>query len=339
MYSQIFRYIRKVCFLSIPFFLFVALYIYLDPLKVIGHYDNYYQNDARAHFSINQGYVSISNYDNHYPEYEWDSFIFGNSRSRYWPIQDWMNYLPTGSKGYHMEAHSETLLGMLGKIEYINKQAHPLKNALLIIDSTILANTESRDDYLFCIAPQLEDNSHWLAFHTRHFVSFCDKQFLESYLFHTFFKTSKVPSNIIHLESFDYDYTKNEISYDEYEQQISKGTYYTDELVKHFFGGEQYPDSLEKPTIKAKQVSMLRNIKKIFDKQGTNYKIVINPVYNQIRISPQDIAKLNEIFGEEYVFDFSGKNRFTSDYHNYYEFSHYRPIVSRQILDSIYKTF
>lgn len=336
MYSQIFRYIRKVFYLSIPFFLFLALYIYLDPLKVVWHYDNYYENDAHAHFSINQGYVSVSNFDNHYPEFQWDSYIFGNSRSRYWPVADWVKYLPSDSKACHMDAHSETLLGLLSKIEYVDEHANKLNNALLVIDNTILANTQNRNDYLFSLPPQLAGKKTWLTFQVNHFTSFCDKQFLQSFLFYKFINTPEIPDDIIHLESFDYAYSTNEISYDEYEKQIAEDAYYTPKLVKRFFSGDQYPDSVANPTIKQKQIEMLQKIKTIFDKRKTDYRIVINPIYDQVRMSPEDLEQLYKIFGQNQVFDFSGKNQFTSDYHNYYEHSHYRPVVSKQIMDSIY---
>jgi hypothetical protein len=46
---------------------------------------------------------------------------------------------------------------------------------------------------------------------------------------------------------------------------------------------------------------------------------------------------LSGIFGTERVFDFSGVNEFTTDFRNYYEESHYRPQVAREILKRIYE--
>ena len=40
--------------------------------------------------------------------------------------------------------------------------------------------------------------------------------------------------------------------------------------------------------------------------------------------------------GAENVFDFSGVSEFTSDYRNYYDDSHYRPNVTREVLNVAY---
>lgn len=68
----------------------------------------------------------------------------------------------------------------------------------------------------------------------------------------------------------------------------------------------------------------------------TVYKVVINPLYDQNKINSRDLATLKDIFGSDNVYDFSGVNWITSDYHNYYEESHYRPHVAKWILGKIY---
>jgi hypothetical protein len=43
-------------------------------------------------------------------------------------------------------------------------------------------------------------------------------------------------------------------------------------------------------------------------------------------------------FGSSNVYNFSGKNEFTTDLSNYYESSHYRPLLADKILKEIYQT-
>ena len=45
---------------------------------------------------------------------------------------------------------------------------------------------------------------------------------------------------------------------------------------------------------------------------------------------------ITTLFGKDRVYDYSGSNDITADYHNYYELSHYRPSVSARILRDIY---
>jgi len=50
----------------------------------------------------------------------------------------------------------------------------------------------------------------------------------------------------------------------------------------------------------------------------------------------EQLQLLYSVFGEETVFNFSGKNNLTNPIHNYFETSHYKPYVANAILDSIY---
>jgi len=85
------------------------------------------------------------------------------------------------------------------------------------------------------------------------------------------------------------------------------------------------------------QMDLLNDMASIFHKQKTDYRIVISPLYDQLKLNAGDLETLRRIFGTENVYDFSGINEITKDYHNYYENSHYRPHVCTSILDEIYK--
>ena len=82
---------------------------------------------------------------------------------------------------------------------------------------------------------------------------------------------------------------------------------------------------------------LLENIHSIFKKHNSDVRIVISPLYNQKKLNEKDLAYLKNLFGTERVFDFSGINKITNDYNNYYEASHYRPHVSRELMEIIYK--
>ena len=82
---------------------------------------------------------------------------------------------------------------------------------------------------------------------------------------------------------------------------------------------------------------MLYKIKSLIDESKTNCKIIISPLYNQIKFNPEDLIILQNIFGTNNVYDFSGINEYTNNTLNYYENSHYRPILCDQILSIIYK--
>ena len=104
-------------------------------------------------------------------------------------------------------------------------------------------------------------------------------------------------------------------------------------------------DQLLKMLLKRIRVHILKCIFKrhirachssIFARQGTSVQIIISPLYNQIRLNPNDLQCLKQLFGSDNVNDFSGPNLWNTDLHNYYEASHYRPHVAVAVMDSVY---
>jgi hypothetical protein len=84
------------------------------------------------------------------------------------------------------------------------------------------------------------------------------------------------------------------------------------------------------------QLFMLKEVKRILVKNETNYKIILSPLYEQIRFSNYDINILKTLFGDN-IYDFTGENEFTKSITNFYEPSHYRPSVGDSIFKFIYK--
>ena len=327
------KYIKKTLLFTIPFIGFVFLYIYLDPFLVIGHYNNYYEA-RKGHLSLNHGLVGTRNLDNHYDQYRWNSFLFGNSRARYWRIEDWEKALGPGNIGYHYDAHSETLFGITKKIQYLDTKGVDIKNALLVIDKSVLRETKSSDVHVFIVPPELVNNSNLLKFHYVNFSAFADYNFLKTY----WEKEDSISTEqLVTGEYFDYDYSKNEITQNRIESLIEQGEYYTQDLYQRIFEGKQYPNYPSRVYIESKQLELLNEISRIFKKHNTQCKIVISPLYEQSKINAQDIETLKSIFGEGNVFDYSGANDYTNDYHNYYEGSHYRPLITKQLIKEIYQ--
>ena len=75
----------------------------------------------------------------------------------------------------------------------------------------------------------------------------------------------------------------------------------------------------------------------IFNKHNTKYKIVISPVYDQVPMEEEQLEVLEQIFGKQNIYNFSGKNKFTDSIHNFYETSHYKPNVANEIMNILYE--
>jgi hypothetical protein len=93
-----------------------------------------------------------------------------------------------------------------------------------------------------------------------------------------------------------------------------------------------YSEGREK--IYEEHVSMLTDIKDIFEENNTEYRIIIIPIYDQVAYNRHDKSILQNIFGENYVFDFSGINEITQQMSNYYYTFHFKQYIGGRLLDS-----
>ncbi|GHT18971.1 hypothetical protein AGMMS4957_02260 [Bacteroidia bacterium] len=110
--------------------------------------------------------------------------------------------------------------------------------------------------------------------------------------------------------------------------------YYEDRKNIFYERESEKTDTIQK--INPKQLYFLTEIKRILEKHNTKYRVVLAPGYSQTKFNPDDKETLINLYGNR-VYDFSGKNSFTDNKTNYYETSHYRPVVGDSILMQIYR--
>lgn len=324
----------------IPIVISAGLYFYFDPFKVLYDYDAFYENDAKAMISLNQDYVSTTTFIKNNKELKYNSFIFGNSRSIYYEIADWKKHLDSNASCFHFDASGESIYAIDKKIQFIAKQGNSIDNVLLILDHAVLIQDVVDPHHLFNISPALVDNSNYFEFHKGFFKAFLSPKFIYAVLD---FKISNEVKNYMKNDFLlddiprKYNNKTNEIRFSHFENLIAKGEFYSPKRLSVFYERDTIKQSFSKAMIKDSQKEMLSNISSILKKKNTKVKIIINPLYDQLKLNREDLKYLNNLFGSDNVFDFSGINKFTNDYKNYYEKSHYRPHVSREIMNLIYK--
>ena len=326
------RFLGYCLLLSLPLLVMLAYYVVADPFKVIWHYDVYYQPDNIV--NLNRGFVSAKHYSNHYKDGKYDSFIFGNSRSIAYYCEEWEKYLPDTSRCYHFDVSSGSVGELLYEIKFI-KDKGTLKNALLVLDSGLLSETE-RDGILFSMPPILKGGEGTLNFQKQFFTAFYSFDFFRSYIDYRINREYKqyMDLYIVNIRR-DYNPKYNELGWAYQEKQIAEGTYYDHEKLQ-IFESAQFPDMVSEEALDDERKEMLKEIKSVFDAQKTDYRIVIGPQYDQVKINPFDLQFLCDVFGKNHVFDYSGVNKWNEDYHNYYETSHYRPCVANEIMSLVY---
>ena len=325
--------------LFIPVLVLTLYYVITDPFKFIRHYDSYYAAEGIACVDMNNDYVSTCTYDNWHEKYGYDSFIFGNSRSRYYMVDDWKPYLDSTSNCFHMDASNETLRGIYLKLKYINNTSD-IRNCLLILDNSILSADQSRtDSYLFFPSPQTTPERDGLKFQLSGVKTFLNPKFLYAYT--DLLITGKIKPYMREWKVFNenerkYDYITNETTYPVRDVIIEKGEYYTERILNAFPKNRPTVQQYSEPVLAEHHIQLLKEIKEVFSENNTKFRIIISPAYDQIKLAESDYAILLDIFGTESVFDFSGINDITHDYHNYYDYSHYTSDVCSYILSCAY---
>lgn len=335
------RFILKTLWALSPLLPLAALYYALDPFRVVWHHEVFYDPDDSVWVNLNADYVATCTYDQRYAEEHYDAFIFGNSRSRYYPVADWRQHLPEGRHPYHFDAHSESLYAMTRKVEYIERQGRPLRDALLIIDRTLLEQDKAATPHLNHISPQLEGNTlaARVAFQTASLKAWFSPKFMLSYIDAQLFNTLR--PYMVHaatmMKPYPYDPHTNEETMADEEARIAAGTYYDEPDIQRCFMKPQRPGAIDEAVIGQPERDLLLRMRDVFRRKGTDYHVVVSPLYDQVRLNPSDLAALEDIFGTSRVHDYSGVNAITADRHNYYEPYHYRPTVARHIMQEIYR--
>ncbi len=322
----------------ITLLLLLSTYLYYDPFKVVNKYKSFFVSGQPRYVTPNYDYVAIETFLSNYPIYKYNSFILGNSRSRFYEMSTWSKYIHS-DKCFHLDASLETLYGISKKIEFLDARNVQIANILITLDYTTLEGVKNSDGHLFIKHPLLSGQS-MRDFQLEFFKAYCSFSFFRAYL--DFKISGKIKEYMIATFLFedtpvDYNTKYNEMRLDVFENLINANPskYYHEKRMVQFF----QRDSIQKyapEVIKGEQIVMLNHIFNIFKKHATHFKLVINPLYDQLKLNKKDIDILNKIFGTENVYDFSGINSITSDYHNYYDWSHYRPFVADEIMATIY---
>ena len=325
-------FIKKSFFISLPILIIAACYIITDPYKKIWNYDNY----ACDYVMLNRGDVSTRVYLKNRGKYHYNSFIFGSSRSTANTSSEWRKYLPGGSMPYSYGSWSESIKGIYKKVALIDSLGDKIDNAFIVVD-----------DYTFTphFSEEITTYDHYLIsgdskimYHLRSFFSYLTNPLLilTSIDYSIFHKKRGYMKDFVGMKPDDLDPVTNDWMVHSEETIKSDSIGYYKNCLHKF-----YPRSKEQlyynRQISREEEIYLLGINHIFQKHGTHFKIVIAPLYDQKKFNTEDLSLLRTIFDSTNVFDFSGINAITNDYHNYASDAiHYRKKIGNLIFKEVY---
>ncbi|MGH2665886.1 hypothetical protein [Flavobacterium sp.] len=325
---------RLFLFVSIPVVFLLGGYIYFDPFNVIYTYDNYDQTPVIS----SRDYISTEQYLKNKDKYHYNSFILGSSRTIAFKTADWKKYLSNDAIPYKFDASAESISGIGAKLKYMDKQKVEIKNALIILcRDWSFATRKNSVGHLFKKHPVISGRS-WLDFHFAFLKAYLNPRFL--LVFYNYKITGEYKDWMVYViakDRFAIDPVSNEMTEFDLDKRIEKDPrQHVKDLGGVFYDrpNEAKEDSISR--IDQDYLETLKEMKSILEKQKTKYKIVAGPLYEQIKWNKKDKDILTKLFGENF-YDYTGKNKFTNNEENYYENSHYRPVVGAVIFKEIYE--
>ncbi|MFT5383556.1 MAG: hypothetical protein ACI81W_000955, partial [Saprospiraceae bacterium] len=250
------------------------------------------------------------------------------------------SHLSQESKLFHFDAGGEGVYGVRNKVKYIDSIGSKLNNALVIIDRQFLVRTKNRTGHIFISPPEFTKGSM-----TEYYMVFLNAslnlKFMAAYIDCKIFgKHRPYMSNLI--IKTNYSSRADDVNCDFWysrDEHIKKDSiaYYKDLIDKKVFYNRPSQKKRDKCDVSELEIKQLTEIKAIFSKHDTDYKIIISPMYDQVPLEQSQVDLLEKIFGAQNVYNFSGKNYLTEPISNYYEISHYKPLVANKIMTRIYK--
>ncbi len=330
-------FLKTLVLFCIPGILYLVImtgvYCWSDPFQILYSYPNY----SRSHIPTNWDYISTEMYLKNNERYHYNSFVFGSSRTMAFQPDSWKKYLGEQHQPYMFHASMETVYGIYKKLKFLDDRGAEIKNALIILCRDCSFSTDGNlTGHLYIKDPATSGESR-LAFHREFLGAFFNPFFSASYFYFTLTKSyRKWMKGYVEEEVILFDTVTNQVNTQSLENRIRR------DPVQYYLQRASlfYPRSSEKvdgvSRIRPHQRYMLREILRILEKHRTDYRIILSPLYEQVRFSPTDKAVLAKLFGSN-LFDFSGKNRFTDAKTNYYEPSHYRTAVGDSILSLVYR--
>lgn len=319
--------IRGVLF-ALPFWTMIVLYFYDDPFMVLRNYKSYDSN-----VMLNEGYVGWCIYKNNRDSIPFNSFLLGNSCTMAFPCNEWEKYLH-GGRAVRLFGNAESMMAVYRKLLALEKEHADIKNVLLILDRGSLSKTKLLTGFGNTLPAEVIGVSP-ISTQLELLQAFVAPKFLFPYLQYRLF--GKLGSSGRMFTSFRH--LRNPINNDAInprEKMIEEeGEDYWKNRPKEFPVRSEH-EKIAPPVIFAAQKDLLNQIAEVLKRNGTSLKLVVGPDYCQEVLNPKDVEILQQIFGKECIFDFTGINEYTIDVHNYYEEGHYRPILGRKLLHRIY---
>ena len=329
------RFLKKIAILLfVPLLLLAAVYFVTDPYKTLRPFSLTYFDDT------NRDYLSSELFVKNYPEYHYDSYVFGSSRCGGINTYQWLTYLPEKSSQFLFQAWGETITGIDQKITYIDEHHYPLDNVLILVDIPLTFSKSQQPHEAMSIKdPRFSHQPRWI-FQAVLFFDFIQKP--SEWVRAVRKWRSSAPPKIT-FDPITNDWEKGNKELD-LSRPPEKGDMRNlsrkakSVFMKDYVNNPYVSIPSGETVIDGSMTAILNHIKSVFDRKETDYRIIVTPAYGYKypSITEDDLHILQDVFGKENVFDFSRREDITLDYKNFSDPNHFGLNIGWQMLEEIY---
>lgn len=321
-------------FFGIPLLLLLVLFLWSDPFKTLHPFD---LSDADV---PNREYQSVELFLRNNPTYHYNAFMFCSSQGSGLNTYTWKMYLPEGSETYVCQAWAETITGVRNKMVWLDKEGANLEHVLVMVDIPgFFGGNQVQKSALSLPHYKVSGQSKW-QYHAYEYYNYiqrpsCWIEYARDRWYHV-----KKPFGSDTITN-DY-FVDNRYNYDAEPKQDSLCN--CSEVTRRTFMAQinsctEADVVMSKPVITAQNRQVMEDMKTIFDKHHTDYRIIVTPSYRYVHpyLNTEDLAIMQDIFGEDRIYDFTTDRDLTSDFNDFFDPVHFGTRLGWFMLKKIYE--
>lgn len=331
------RFVLRCLLAAVPLAAIVAFYFIADPFRAVRPHDPAY--NIGSPLPYNKAHTSVIAYLNGREKYRYDAFIFGSSRSQYFPVREWKRHLGDDASPFHFDASSETLTGIARKMRFIERQGDTIRYALIEIAPWGFGAGDNRG-FSFRTPWQLEDIGKLPQWEYDYLRDFMLRHRFVAIMRYYITGEARDPSpekRVFRPPNSSIDPITNEVINDSIDRLIAKSPHI-------FYKNRQYLFRLlrvnrfhyETTRIRPREIAALAEIADIMRRHHTDYRIIIGPDADRNMLMPSTRAVLDSLFDSSRVHDMTLFLPAVTDTTAYYDQIHFRPHIATMMLEEVY---
>ena len=333
------KFVLRTLLALLPVAVYVALYLVLDPFRVIRPYDGVaIPAGDTLHRIPNMRYIALEGFKVYNPREHYDSFIFGSSISTNFFAADWKKHLPDSASVYHFTAAAQPLTGIRDELRWLVSHDVPVRHALLVIEEEMLRRPKRYNEMPFVPHYEVSPEINRLQFHMAHFNAYRDFEMFLYSIYPPLTLNHLIADNKVALAPSRRDEVLNE-DYCTKEDSLLKAdpeAFFSQSSLSWLKTIPVFPDPVPL-SINASGEAVLRDIAAVLQEHHVDYVVILPPRYMCPALSEFDHALLYEIFGESHVNDFTGDGVLVHDLNSYYDGVHVIASRCAELIDRSYE--